>query len=407
LRKNGPTAGQNRGGDTGGQAGFFDCAARLVEIGRVAFRQAARAAWRRAKGRPVHTPRLLLEALERLSGSLLKFGQIMATQVEDLPREYCDVLLSLLDRVPPISPQAVLGVFVEEVHAAPEKIFQSFDYQPIASASIGQVHRATMRDGTAVAVKVQRPGIRKVFERDLAVLALLVRMVYAFRIRRMYFLRNLVRELELWTEDELDYRREAAYCARLGENAADRPIERVPKVYWELTTGKILTMEYLAGPSVADLFRMRQENDETALEALRQSGFVAAEFVSNVIANFVKGALRTGVFHADLHPANLIVLPGNAVGYVDFGIAGVLTPEARRRLIELMIAYAGGKPDELYRNLTEVCTAVPESDFSGLRRDILARAGEWYREPAVSGRVRFRGAVNPVLLRRILDAKPC
>jgi ubiquinone biosynthesis protein len=377
-----------------GGAGAFDCGARLCEIGWVALRQLSRAGWRRLLGRPPRGPLLLLEAFEQLSGSLLKFGQIMATQVENLPREYCDALMSLLDRVPPFPQQSVRALFVEELQAVPEKIFESFEYKPIASASIGQVHRATMPDGTCVAVKIQRPAIRPVFERDLAVLSLLVRLVYAVRIRRFYFLRIVLHELDLWTQDELDYLHEAAYCARLGENARGCPAERIPKVYWDLTTSKVLTTDYLAGPSVADLFRMRQQGDEAALEALRQSGFIPAKFVANVIANFVKGALRTGMFHADLHPANLIILPDNLVGYVDFGIVGVFTAEARRRLIELMIAYANGKPHDLSRNLLQLCAPGPDADVSGFRREIAARATEWYQEPAIPGCVRFRANVT-------------
>ena len=377
-----------------GGAGAFDCGARLCEIGWVALRQLSRAGWRRLLGRPPRGPLLLLEAFEQLSGSLLKFGQIMATQVENLPREYCDALMSLLDRVPPFPQQSVRALFVEELQAVPEKIFESFEYKPIASASIGQVHRATMPDGTCVAVKIQRPAIRPVFERDLAVLSLVVRLVYAVRIRRFYFLRIVLHELDLWTQDELDYLHEAAYCARLGENARGCPAERIPKVYWDLTTSKVLTTDYLAGPSVADLFRMRQQGDEASLEALRQSGFIPAKFVANVIANFVKGALRTGMFHADLHPANLIILPDNLVGYVDFGIVGVFTAEARRRLIELMIAYANGKPHDLSRNLLQLCAPGPDADVSGFRREIAARATEWYQEPAIPGRVRFRANVT-------------
>ena len=356
-------------------------------------RQLARAGWSRLLGRPPRAPLLLLEAFEQLSGSLLKFGQIMATQVENLPRDYCDALMSLLDRVPPFPQQLVRAVFVEELRATPEKIFQSFDYKPIASASIGQVHRATMPDGTCLAVKIQRPGIRPIFERDLAVLSLVVRLVYMFRIRRYYFLRIVLHELKLWTRDELDYLCEAGYCARLGENAGGCPAERIPQVYWDLTTGRVLTTDYLAGPSVADLFRMRQQGDQAALEALRQSGFIPDRFVANVIANFVRGALRTGVFHADLHPANLIILPDNVVGYVDFGIVGVFTAEMRRGLIELMIAYAAGKPDDLSRNLVRLCSPGPHANVQGFRREIAAQATEWYQEPAIPGRVRLRANV--------------
>jgi predicted unusual protein kinase regulating ubiquinone biosynthesis (AarF/ABC1/UbiB family) len=390
LRNDGQEQGR---GDAGG-ASAIDCGARLCEIGWVALRQLSRAGWRRLLGRPPRGPLLALEACEQLSGSLLKFGQIMATQVENLPREYCDALMSLLDRVPPFPQQSVRAVFLEELQAVPEKIFESFEYKPIASASIGQVHRVTLPDGRCLAVKVQRPGIRQIFERDLAVLSLVVRLVHGFRIRRLYFLRIVLHELKLWTQDELDYLHEAAFCARLGENARGCPAERIPKVYWDLTTTRVLTTDYLAGPTVADLFRMRQQGDEAALEALRQAGFIPGRFVANVIANFVRGALRTGVFHADLHPANLIILPDNLVGYVDFGIVGVFTPEARHRLIELMIAYAGGKPDDLSRNLLQLCAPGPDADVSGFRHEISARATEWYQEPAIPGRVRFRANVT-------------
>jgi ubiquinone biosynthesis protein len=353
---------------------------------------------RRLRRRPGDGPELLRAALEGLSGSFVKFGQILSLQIDSLPRAYCDSLLRLLDRVPPFPREQVDRVFQQELGATPDRLFDRFDYEPVASASIGQVHRATLKDGVAVAVKVQRPGIRRDFERDVQLMRVMIWFIFAFRIRRMYFMRDPVRELGAWTQDELDYRREAAFCGLLGQNAVHTPTERVPRVYWDLTRQRVLTMEFLPGPSVADYLRMVEDKDEEKLQALRDSGFVPGVFSSNVISNFLSDAFRFGVFHADLHPANLLILPNNVVGYVDFGIVAVLTPEARRKQIELTLAYSSGDAEAIYNGFLNICMVDEKADVSGLRRRIEELTGLWYREPALAGRVRFRVTVTQTMM---------
>jgi ubiquinone biosynthesis protein len=359
---------------------------------------AARYLYRRLTGKRVEGPVLLRETFERLSGSFLKFGQILALQIDSLPREYCDALMSLLDRVPPISEEEVEQVVIEELGASARSLFLEFDYRPIAAASIGQVHRARMKDGTLVAVKVQRPGIRAVFDRDLSLLTLMVRGILFFRIRSLYFMRDPVSELRTWTRDELDYRSEAAYCMMLRENATRTPTERIPEVFWDLTTRRILTMEFLDGPSVTDYLRMQDEGDHGGIEELRQKGFVAAEFSANIISNFLSDAFQFGVFHADLHPANLLILPNNVVGYVDFGIVATLTNEARRKQIELTMAYASGSPEAIYRQFLNICTVKADSDLAGIRREIARLARDWYREPPIAGSVRLRVTITRTMM---------
>jgi ubiquinone biosynthesis protein len=359
---------------------------------------AGRYLFHRISGKTVDGPSLLRETFERLSGSFLKFGQILALQIDTLPREYCDALLSLLDRVPPISQEEVDSVFIDELGESARTILPEFDYRPIASASIGQVHRARMEDGTLVAVKVQRPGIRAAFDRDLSLLTLMVRGILFFRIRSLYFMLDPVRELRTWTRDELDYRSEAAYCMVLRENATHTPTERIPQVFWDLTTRRILTMEFLEGPSVADYLRMQQQSDYAGIEALRQRGFVPAQFSANIISNFLSDAFQFGVFHADLHPANLLILPNNVVGYVDFGIVATLTNEARRKQIELTMAYASGSPEAIYRQFLNICTVRSDSDLAGMRSEIANLAKEWYREPPIAGSVRFRVSITRTMM---------
>jgi ubiquinone biosynthesis protein len=370
----------------------------MLEVHRIAVSQLARFGWRKARGEPAKGPELVREGFEELGGSFLKFGQILSLQIDTLPKEYCDTLLALLDRVPQFPKDQVDEVFREQLQAIPTRIFEEFDYKAVASASIGQVHRARLKDGTPVAVKVQRPGIRAIFERDNSLLRFFIRVIFLFRIRRLYFMRDPVRELSTWTQDELDYRREAAYAQMLGDNAKATPTERIPRVYWDLTRQRVLTMDFLEGPSVATYLRMVENNDHASLDALREKGFIPSVFSSNVISNFLSDAFRFGVFHADLHPANLLILPNNVVGYVDFGIVATLTREARRKQIELTLAYSSGNPEAIYEGFLNICIVGPEADLEGMRRRISELADSWYSEPAIGGKVRFRVTVTKTML---------
>ncbi len=190
-------------------------ARRAVQIMRVSLRNVAEVLYDRIRGRSrIPGPERVRLMFEELSGSLLKFGQILSLQIDTLPREYCDALLSLLDRVPPFSAAEVKRILIEELGKEPESLYREFNYRPLASASIGQVHRAVLQDGTQVAVKVQRPDAREVFLRDAALLRLFIRIVFLCRIRTLYFMRDPVREFTEWVLDELDYRREAGSSTR-------------------------------------------------------------------------------------------------------------------------------------------------------------------------------------------------
>jgi len=371
---------------------------RLFQILRIMARLLGILVRRRAGGHPIAGHELLREGFEKVGGSFLKLGQIMALQVETLPRAYCDALLSLLDRVPTCSREEVAGVFVAEFGKPPEELYAEFDYNAIASASIGQVHKATLRDGTKVAVKVRRPGVQRDFHRDVLLMQSFVWVIFLLRIRSMYFMRDPVRELVNWTRDELDYRREASHCDMIAANAVDSATERIPKVFWELTRSRVLTMEFLAGPSVSSYLRMVENNDQEALEGLKKLGFDPGIFCGNVISNFLRDAFRFGVFHADLHPANLLILPNNVVGYVDFGIVAKLTPEARHKQIELTLAYSRGDPEAIYRQFLNICIVTPDADLEGMRRYIAKISHTWYQEPSVNGNVHFRVSITIAMM---------
>lgn len=376
----------------------FESVRRVAFVVRVLVATALRLVWLRVRGRPIVGHIVLRDVLERLAGSFVKFGQILSLQIDSLPRVYCDTLLSLLDRVAPVPPEELDRVLSEELGAGPQRLFASFSVKPLASASIGQVHRAALPDGTEVAVKIQRPGIRQKFEIDNKILSLGVWLIVVLRLRRFYFMRDPVKELQKWTADETDYRREAVNCQRLADNAVGSGTERVPKVFWRLTTSRILTLEFLPGPSVATYLRMIEQNDAAGIQALRDEGLVPSIFSTNVISNFLSDAFRHGAFHADLHPANLLILPGNVVGYVDFGIVATLTAEARRKQIELTLAYSSGDPRAIYEGFINICKVGANSDLTGLRKRIEELTATWYEEYSPGGRVRFRVSVTRTMM---------
>jgi ubiquinone biosynthesis protein len=376
----------------------FDYLQRTFQILRIVSRQLTRLAFRRLRGQPTLGHELLREGLEQIGGCFVKLGQIMSLQIDTLPREYCDALLSLLDRVPTCSSAEITSVFVDEFGSPPEALYAEFDYTALASASIGQVHKGRLRDGTPVAIKVQRPGVRQAFYRDILLMKSFVWFIFLFRVRSLYFMRDPVRELATWTRDELDYRREASHCDIIRTNGIGSTTERNPKIFWDLTKSRVLTMEFLDGYSVMEYLRLVEENAAESLAELKKTGFDPGIFCGNVIANFLRDAFRFGVFHADLHPANLLILPNNVVGYVDFGIVAKLTSEARHKQIELTLAYSSGDPEAIYREFLNICMLTPDADLEGMRRRIAEMSRTWYEEPAVHGRVRFRVSVTTAMM---------
>ena len=372
----------------------FDYLQRLFQVLRIVIRQLSVLAIRRLRKQPTLGHELLRAGLEQVGGTFVKLGQIMSLQIDVLPREYCDALLSLLDRVPTSSEAEINSVFMDEFGRTPQELYAEFDLRAIGSASIGQVHKGKLHDGTVIAIKVQRPGVKRAFHRDILLMKSFVWMIFLFRVKGLYFMRDPVRELASWTRDELDYRREATHCDLIRRNAIDSTTQRIPTVYWDLTRSRVLTMEFLRGPSVMEYLRLVDSNATEAIAELKKDGFDPKIFCGNVISNFLRDAFRFGAFHADLHPANLLILPNNVVGYVDFGIVAKLTNEARHKQIELTVAYSTGDPEEIFRQFLNICMLTADADLEGMRRKIGELAQIWYDEPAVHGKVRLRVSVT-------------
>ena len=332
---------------------------------------------------------------EDLGGSFVKFGQMLALQPDIVSLAYCDELFNLLDRMAPFPYEFVEQVFREELGQSPSEIFDHFEVEPVATASIGQVHAAVLH-GRKVAVKVQRPGIEADFDGDLRLLTLAMRLIRGLQVRSLYWVLDPGGEFISWTLEELDYRREARYAEQLRRNSELNPQERVPEIFWDLTTRRTLVMEYMSGTTVLDYLRALSTGDEWTIYRLRADGFESNLFARHIIDNFLGDAFQYGVFHADLHPANLLVLPDNVIGYVDFGITGVLSRYSRRHLVEMTLAYTRGDVRGMADAYFKLVTYRADADPDLFRRMLAETSQEWYEEQ--EGRMIFKKNFTLVML---------
>ena len=309
--------------------------------------------------------------LEEVGGLWVKLGQALALRFDVLPADYCLQFFQLLNQIQPFAAEDARSILEAELGRPVEAIFRSFDWQPHAAASIGQVYRAELADGTPVAVKVQRPRIRELVRADLALMRWLAAFVDLTHLFGQTRARPLVAEFARWTDEELDYRIEARHAAVLRRNADSDPLERNPRVYPVHTTARVLTVEYLDGIPVIDIITAIRRRDAAFLERLAERGHDARRIASHIVWNALNQIYRFGYFHADPHPANLLVLPDDAIGYVDFGIVGKLddqTTEALRYFAQSLFAgHTGIAVDEFMRFLTPSA----KTDVRAARRDLI------------------------------------
>jgi ubiquinone biosynthesis protein len=322
-------------------------------------------------------PQRFRRLFEDLGGGFIKFGQMLALQPDIVSLEYCDELFDLLDRIAPFPVEHVERTFREELGRSTAELFDEFDPEPLATASIGQVHIAVLH-GRKVAVKVQRPSVDADFMGDIRLTAFAVRMISRLQLKAFYWTLEPMREFVAWTREELDYRREARYADRLRRNADSNAFERVPEVFWDLTTRRTLVIEFLPGMTVLNYMRAIAAGDDWTPHKLRASGFDPSTFARHIIDNFLGDAFQYGVFHADLHPANLLILPGNVVGYVDFGITGVLSRYSRRYLVAMTLAYTRTDVNGMTDAYFKLTSSEPDADPARFRAVLAELSQEWY-----------------------------
>ena len=324
-------------------------------------------------------PEELAQDLERLGPTFVKLGQILSTRADLLPDSYLAALARLQDGVAPVPFADIEKTLREELDVRPSQAFKELDPTPLAAASLAQVHRAVLRDGRTVAVKVQRPGIRLQAADDLEVLesvASLAERVSATAAR--YEIGRLVHEFRATLLRELDYRIEAENLRALARNLSGFDRVFVPQPIADYSTSRVLTMEYVVGTKV------------TALSTAARTRVDSADLADVLFAAYLKQIFVDGFFHADPHPGNLLVTRDGRLAMLDLGMVAHLTPRFQDLLLQLLAAIADGRGDEAAKHalrLGEARADLKADEFERRMRDLVAGQRDTSLSQLATGRL--------------------
>jgi ubiquinone biosynthesis protein len=336
--------------------------------------------WQRA-GELAHLepPARVRRALEELGPTFIKLGQLLATRVDLFEPEWIAEFGKLQDSAPPSPYDGIQQQFIEQLGAPPEQLFAAFDPEPLAAASIAQVHRARLADGSAVAVKVRRPGIRPVIEADLRWLMRLAELAESENPElRNFRPQEVVRQFEQSLQRELDFASECRNAERIAANFAaytDQdappgagPVIVIPQVYWQWTGERVCVQEYIDGIPGRDLAAADRAGLDRKLLARRGANAV------------LKMIVEDGYFHADPHPGNVFYLPGNRIAFIDFGMVGRLTEQRRDQLIRLMLGLVQHEPERVADVMLD-WTRDGDADEAGMLLEIQAFVDQYHGVP--------------------------
>lgn len=309
-------------------------------------------------------------ACEELGPTYIKFGQILSTRPDLVPVDFIKELSKLQDSVPSSPFSEVSRIIESELGAPPEAIFDYFEKTPIASASIGQVYRATLKDGEAVAVKVQRPGIRKIIEVDLEIMlhlaTLMERHVEEMSLHQPV---KIVEEFARTLEKEIDYTIEATNMERIAHNFLNDLTIYVPKVFRDTTTESILTTEFVEGIKVSEIDRLEKSGLDRKLITVRGADIV------------LKQIIKHGFFHADPHPGNIFVLPNNVICLLDFGMTGSVDRRTREDFIDLAESVVNRNESRATQVLLKLTCWDEDPDIRLLEKDVADFMGQHLYKP--------------------------
>ena len=307
-------------------------------------------------------PRRLRLAMEDLSGAFVKLGQLLSLRGDLIPKEYAREFSKLQDEVKPFKFEKVKEIIEKEFGQHLSKLFLKFDSEPIAAASIGQVHKAMLNNGKVVAVKVQRPNIEKIFETDIQLLYHLAHLVEKhYPELKDYNFMEIVKEFEEYTKNELDYLVEARNIDTFYNNFRNDPI-KIPKVYWNHTTKRVLTMEFIKGVKITETEKNR------------------AFYVKQIVESYIKQTMEYGTFHADPHPGNVFVTPGNQLALLDFGIVGHISKELRDNFENVFVALIKGDREMLAESLIDLQVVDEEINIEQFKEDLSSHLGKYYNQ---------------------------
>lgn len=302
----------------------------------------------------------LKEGLLRLGPTFIKIGQQFSTRVDILAQEYVDQLAELQDQVPPFESEVAVKIVEEELGRPVDQIFERFDRDPIAAASLGQVHRATLR-GEEVVIKVQRPGLKELFDIDLKNLRVIAENLQKLDPKSDGAKRDWVAiydECASVLYQEIDYSKEAANAEQFAKNFKNLEYVKVPKICWEYTTPQVLTMEYVPGIKI------------NRIAAMDQLGVDRKKLAKYAVESYLEQILRHGFFHADPHPGNIAVddANGGRLIFYDFGMMGSISSNIREGLLEAFYGVYEKDPDKVLEAMVQMGVLVPTGDLTAVRR---------------------------------------
>jgi len=306
----------------------------------------------------------LARDLEKMGPTFIKLGQLLSTRADFLPPAYIQALTRLQDNIDPFSFEEVDAIVSHELGVRISKAFSNFETKPLAAASLGQVHRAWLRDGRAVVVKVQRPGIREIIAEDLDALEDIAQFLdkhteWGKRYRFVETLEELRRSL--WRE--LDYRQEARNLLTLNVNLKSFHRIVVPTAIEDFTTSRVLTMEYITGQKI------------TALSPLARMELMGAELAEELFRAYLQQILVDGFFHADPHPGNVFITDDHRVALLDLGMTGRIAPRLQENLLQLLLAVSEGRSDEAATVAIKIGEVTEQFQETSFRNRIAALVG--------------------------------
>ncbi|MDP6641984.1 MAG: AarF/ABC1/UbiB kinase family protein [Candidatus Nanoarchaeia archaeon] len=312
------------------------------------------------------TPKRFRLAMEELGGSFIKLGQLLSLRPDLLPKEYCEEFFKLQDNVRPLSYRQVKSIIEKEFKQPLRQIFKSLDKHPIASASIGQVHKGKLKSGEKVAVKVQRPNMKELFEADIDIMYKLAGMLEK-RVpeTKLYRPTQIIKEFEEYTKKELDHSQEAKNIDDFSKVNQNKDIV-VPKVFWNYTKQKVLTMEFIDGKKIHNV---KKFSDINSYERI---------VMNNIASSTIKQILEYRIFHADPHPGNILLLWDNKIALLDFGIVGRLDEDLAEKIENVFISLMKPNSSLLANSLIKLNFVDKKVSQIELKKDLSENLSKYY-----------------------------
>jgi predicted unusual protein kinase regulating ubiquinone biosynthesis (AarF/ABC1/UbiB family) len=316
---------------------------------------------------------------EGLGPTFIKLGQQLSVRADFLPYDYCEELAKMLDKVPPFPTEQAIRTIERDFGRPLGEIFATFDPQPIGSASLACVYQALLHDGQRVAVKVRRPGISALLAADLRALGWLLRTGELLSLARAGISENLLIELQQMFADELNFYQEARFTElfRRFAEEQEQTYLSAPRVYFDLLSERVLCTEFVSGVFLWEIISALDRQDEAALADLRERGFDPSAIARNLVMAFNYEMVEGLFFHADPHPANIVVRPGNALVFIDFGSCGQITKKARHLWLETQRCIAERDVQGLVKCTISYMEPLPPIDLDKFIKEVEALYWNW------------------------------